>query len=105
MPKKVYKPEEIVAKLRQADVLITQGSKIPYVVCAIGVTQVIYYRWRYEFGGLPRLGEAHASVRPLRSDQLLREKRLSALLDNPQIQNQRNADDADCAGLAACIRD
>jgi putative transposase len=40
------------AKLRQADVLIAQGSKIPDVVRMIGVTQVTYYRWRREFGGL-----------------------------------------------------
>jgi putative transposase len=52
MPRKTYKPEEIVAKLRQADVLIAQGSKIPDVVRTIGVTQVTYYRWRREFGGL-----------------------------------------------------
>lgn len=52
MPKKTYSPEEIVAKLRQADVLIAQGTKIPDVVRAIGVTQVTYYRWRREFGGL-----------------------------------------------------
>ena len=52
MPKKNYKPEEIVAKLRQADVLIAQGTKIPDVVRTIGVTQVTYYRWRREFGGL-----------------------------------------------------
>lgn len=52
MRKKTYTPEEIVAKLRQADVLIAQGTKIPDVVRAIGVTQVTYYRWRREFGGL-----------------------------------------------------
>ncbi len=52
MAKKNYKPEEIVAKLRQADVLIAQGAKIPEVVRTIGVTQVTYYRWRREFGGL-----------------------------------------------------
>lgn len=52
MPKKNHKPEEIVAKLRQADVLIAQGAKIPDVVRTIGVTQVTYYRWRREFGGL-----------------------------------------------------
>jgi transposase-like protein len=52
MAKKNYKPEEIVSKLRQADVLIAQGSKIPDVVRTIGVTQVTYYRWRREFGGL-----------------------------------------------------
>ena len=52
MAKKNYKPEEIVSKLRQADVLIAQGTKIPDVVRTLGVTQVTYYRWRREFGGL-----------------------------------------------------
>ncbi len=44
--------EEIVSKLRQAEVLIAQGSKIPDVVRTLGMTQVTYYRWRREFGGL-----------------------------------------------------
>jgi putative transposase len=52
MAKRNYKPEEIVSKLRQADVLIAQGSKISDVVRTLGVTQVTYYRWRREFGGL-----------------------------------------------------
>ena len=52
MAKRNYKPEEIVSKLRQADVLIAQGAKIPDVVRTLGVTQVTYCRWRREFGGL-----------------------------------------------------
>ncbi len=52
MAKKNHKPEEIVSKLRQADVLIAQGTKVPDAVRSIGVTQVTYYRWRREFGGL-----------------------------------------------------
>lgn len=52
MAKRNYEPEEIVSKLRQADVLIAQGAKIPDVVRTLGVTQVTYYRWRREFGGL-----------------------------------------------------
>lgn len=52
MAKRHYKPEEIVSKLRQAEVLIAQGTKIPDVVRTLGVTQVTYYRWRREFGGL-----------------------------------------------------
>ena len=45
MARKRYKPEEIVAKLRQVDVLVSQGQ---------GMTEAIrtYYRWRQEFGGL-----------------------------------------------------
>jgi len=52
MPRKGHKPEEIVAKLRQADVLISRGQSVGDAVRAIGVTEVPYYRWRQEFGGL-----------------------------------------------------
>ena len=46
------KAEEIVAKLRQVDVLMAQGRLVADAVRAIGVTEVTYYRWRNECGGL-----------------------------------------------------
>ena len=52
MPKKRYTPEEIVAKLRQVDVLVSQGQNIADAIRQIGVSEVTYYRWRQEFGGL-----------------------------------------------------
>ena len=52
MPKKGYKPEEIVAKLRQVDVHLSQGSSVADAIRQIGVSEVTYYRWRQEFGGL-----------------------------------------------------
>ena len=52
MPRKRHKPEEIVAKLRQVDVLASQGQSIADAVRTIGVTEVTYYRWRQEYGGL-----------------------------------------------------
>ena len=52
MPRKHHKPEEIVAKLRQVDLLASQGQSIADAVRAIGVTEVTYYRWRQEYGGL-----------------------------------------------------
>jgi putative transposase len=52
MPRKRHKPEEIVAKLRQVDVLVSQGQRVADAVRSIGVTEVTYYRWRQEFGGL-----------------------------------------------------
>ena len=52
MPTKRHKPEEIVAKLRQVDVLTSQGQTVADAVRAIGVTEVTYYRWRQEYGGL-----------------------------------------------------
>src|SRR4029078_9282806 len=52
MPQKKHKAEEIVAKLRQVDVLLSQGRSVGEAVRSIGVTQFTYYRWRKEFGGL-----------------------------------------------------
>ncbi len=52
MPRKRHKPEEIVAKLRRVDVLVSQGQSVADDVRGIGVTEVTYYRWRQEFGGL-----------------------------------------------------
>ena len=52
MPRKRHKPEEIVAKLRQVDVLVSQGQGIVDAIRQIGVSEVTYYRWRQEFGGL-----------------------------------------------------
>ena len=52
MPRKHHKPEEIVAKLRQVDVLVSQGQHIAEAIRQIGVSEVTYYRWRQEFGGL-----------------------------------------------------
>jgi len=48
------KPEEIVLKLRQVEVLQGQGSSIADAVRQIGVTQPTYYRWRKEYGGMSR---------------------------------------------------
>lgn len=52
MSRKRHKPEEIVAKLRQVDVLTGQGTSMADAVRSIGVTEVTYYRWRSEYGGL-----------------------------------------------------
>ena len=52
MPQKRYRPEEIIAKLREAEVLLGQGNKVPEVVKAIGISEVTYYRWRKEYGGM-----------------------------------------------------
>ena len=50
--RKRHKAEEIVAKLRQVEVLTAQGKPVAEAVRSIGVTEVTYYRWRTEYGGL-----------------------------------------------------
>ena len=52
MPRKRHKSEEIVAKLRQVEVLSAQGQSMAEAIRSIGVTEVTYYRWRSEYGGL-----------------------------------------------------
>ena len=51
--RKKYKPEEIVSKLRQVDVLLSQGKSALEALRVIGVMEVTYYRWRREYGGAP----------------------------------------------------
>ena len=65
MASKKHRPEEAGAKLRQVDVLVSQGQSVAEAIRAIGVTEVTYYRWRREFGGL-------------KSDQVKRLKDLEA---------------------------
>lgn len=69
MPRKRHKPEEIVAKLRQVDVMMAQGHSVADAVRSIGVSDVTYHRWRSEFGGMG-------------SDQVRRMKDL-------EVENQR----------------
>ncbi len=52
MGTKKHKPEEVVAKLRQVDVLVSQGQSVADAIRGIGVAEVTCYRWRKEFGGL-----------------------------------------------------
>lgn len=52
MARKQHKPEEIVAKLRQVEVLVGQGKTVADGARAIGVTEATYHRWRSEYGGL-----------------------------------------------------
>jgi putative transposase len=50
--KRMHSPEEIVAKLRQVEVLVAQGQPVSDAVRAISQSEATYFRWRAEFGGL-----------------------------------------------------
>lgn len=52
MARKHYRPEEIISKLREADVYLAEGMKVVEVCKALGVHQMTYYRWRREYGGM-----------------------------------------------------
>lgn len=52
MARKNYSPEQIIAKLREVEVLLSQGKTQEQAVRAIGVTGNTFYRWRKEYGGM-----------------------------------------------------
>ena len=52
MVRKGYTPEQIINKLREAEVLLSQGNAIGVVCKKIGVSDYTYYRWRKEYGGM-----------------------------------------------------
>ena len=55
MPRKRYRPEDILSKLREADILISQGKTVAETIRVLGISDVSYYRWRKEYGGMTTL--------------------------------------------------
>jgi transposase-like protein len=52
MPRKRFTTEQIISKLREAEVELSRGKKVPIICKQLGVTEQTYYRWRKEYGGL-----------------------------------------------------
>ena len=52
MPRKRYSTEQVVTKLRQAEVELGRGLRTPQVCKQLGISEQTYYRWRKEYGGL-----------------------------------------------------
>lgn len=79
MASKRHTPEQIINKLRQAEVEIANGATIAQVCKKIGVTDQTYYRWRNEYGGmrvdqakrLKVLEKENAQLKKLVADQAL----------------------------------
>jgi transposase-like protein len=52
MVRKAFQPEQIINKLREAEVLLSQGSTVSEVSRKLGIVEQTYYRWRKEYGGM-----------------------------------------------------
>ncbi len=52
MGRKTYLPEQIINKLREAEILLSQGSTVAEASRQLRVTEQTYYRWRKEYGGM-----------------------------------------------------
>jgi transposase-like protein len=79
MARKRFKPEEIIHKLREAEIKLAAGSTIPEVCRALGISEQTYYRWRKDYGGmqvsqarkLKDLERENARLKKLVADQAL----------------------------------
>ena len=81
MVKKGYAPEQIINKLREAEVLLSQGDGIAIVSKKIGVSEYTYYRWRKEYGGL-RVDQAHRLKELEQENSRLKKVVADLVLDN-----------------------
>lgn len=86
------KPEEIIAKLREAEVRLSQGESVAMVAKSIGVTEQTYYRWRKEYGGLQvnqakrlkDMEKENARLRKAISDLMLDKQILEEVIKDPK---------------------
>src|SRR5690242_10224586 len=83
MPRKRHKAEEIVAKLRQVEVLTAQGKPVAEAIRSIGVTEVTFYRWRSEYGGLK--GDQVKRLKELEAENTRLRRAVSDLTLDKQI--------------------
>ena len=88
MSKKRHTPEQIISKLREAEVLPSQGQSVPAACKTIEVSEQTYYRWRKEWGGL-RLDQAkrfkeleneNSELKKMLADEMLKSRVLNETL-------------------------
>ena len=84
------KPEEIIAKLREIEVRLSQGESVGKAVKSIGVTEQTFYRWRKEYGGLNQakrlkdMEKENARLRKAISDLMLDKQILEEVIKDPK---------------------
>ena len=81
MAKKGFTPEQIINKLREAEVMLNEGARIPVMTKRIGVSDVTYYRWRKEYGGMT-VDQAHRLKKLEQENSRLKKLVADLSLDN-----------------------
>ena len=79
--RKGYTPEQVISKLREAEILLHQGASIAVMTRKIGVSDVTYYRWRKEYGGM-RVDQAHRLKQLEQENSRLKQLVADLSLDN-----------------------
>ena len=91
MPRKRFTSEQIIGKLREAEVRLGQGESLPDVCRVLAVSEQTFYRWRKEFGGL-KLSQAQRLRGLERENELLRRLVADLALANQQLKDQVGKD-------------
>jgi transposase-like protein len=86
MARKRYTAEEIIGKLREAEVALAQGESVAKVVRRLGVAEPTYYRWRREYGGL-RVDQAKRLKELERENSRLKRLVADQALDNAMLRD------------------
>ena len=81
MVKKAFKPEQIIGKLREAEVLLSQGLAVGEASRKLGITEQTYYRWRREYGGM-RVEQAKRLKELEKENSRLKKLVADIILDN-----------------------
>ena len=91
MPRKKYTPEQIIQKLREAEIRLGQGETLDQACRALLISEQTFYRWRKEFGGL-RLSQSQRLKGLERENELLRRLVADLSLANRQLKDQAGKD-------------
>ena len=87
MPRKRFTAEQIITKLREAEVRLAQGQAMPEVCRALAISEQTFYRWRKEFGGL-KLSQARRLKDLERENMQLRQLVAELALANQVLKGQ-----------------
>lgn len=85
MARKIFTAEQIISKLREAEVLLSQGQPLGSVCRALEISEQTYYRWRKEYGGL-RTDQAHRMKELERENTRLKKLVADLALDKAMLQ-------------------
>ena len=85
MPKKNFAAEEIISKLREAEVLLSQGQVLPAICRGLDISEQTYYRWRKEYGGM-RTDQARRLKELERENSRLKKLVADLSLDNAVLK-------------------
>ena len=91
MLRKRFTSEQIISKLKEAEVRLCHGESLPDVCRALAVSEQTFYRWRKEFGGL-KLSQAQRLRRLERENELLARLVADLALVNQQLKDQAGKD-------------